>query len=218
MSDDLDSICKTPIKKFNIGWFLDSRNQVYTKLTYLERENKKVKIKEAKRKSKENFEKIKVSKDIADIWAKIYDYLDSSCDMLTHEKEEHIKRANRAFDINDIETLDMIYDEIRKTMSARNLNFYKNKILKSIGCNISEIEPMLNEIKNANEADIVLTSVEGSDWITKLPKQYPVDFIYSEYTYKDQVRLHRRMLEKDLKEVGVIDRRAQKISQIILSI
>lgn len=222
MSDDLDSICQATLNNSDdvqlIKELLESQYKEHEELTYFEREEKKAKIRDAKRKSKESFEKIKVSKEIADIWYEISNYLDNKSDMSNHWKNDYMGKADKAFDNGDIETLDMIYDEIRQPVDKRNLAFYKDKILQSIGCDISEIEDILDLIKNYYEAEIVLVSVEGSDWITKLPKQYPVKPIYSKYTYSDQVKLHRRMLEKDLQEIGVGIRRAQKISQILLSV
>lgn len=207
---------------FDLEEFLKNRAEEqkaeYENLSYFEREERRAKLRDARQKSKEDFEKIRVSPASGDMWVKISEYIEGINDLSPHEIVDYLKKADEAFNNDDINALDNIYDEIQKPLSERNLLWYKKRIHESIGCNITEIENILNSIKYDFEAGIVLASINGSDWITKLPKQYPVEPIYSQYTYKDQVRLHRRMLEKDLQEVGVLARRAQKISQILLSI
>jgi len=150
--------------------------------------------------------------DLLEAYSDAYMYLYEND--LVSNPTDYINRLNDSFAKNDIEQIEAIYDELHLSKSKISLSWYKYKILKSVGCYISEIESILNTINTEKEADIVLDCITGSSWINLLPNKK-----ISKYTYSKQIKHQRRLLEKALKEetnTGI--NRAKKISQILDSL
>ncbi len=162
-----------------------------------------------------------------------------------YEERHFLDRADNALSDNDIEELDSILSSICEPSNKRYLFSYRNYILKEVGCKYYEIESALNEITTVGEADIVYGAVVGSQWITSLkntpnekkPKyrnrfsrfkgfektKYQKKFKNSKtqkvtynYCYPDQLKLQKKLLEKQLmKETKTGRKRSERISKIL---
>jgi len=122
---------------------------------------------------------------------------------------------DKAYKMKDAALFDRIEEELHDSKKERHLNFYKERILEVLGCKIEEIEPILQEIRSAEVADIVLAAIESLDYLPGLPKEKGT---HSLGFYKKALRRNRRILEKELEASGVGGKRRQKISKILESI
>lgn len=135
------------------------------------------------------------------------------------KSEWYKKQTLKAYIEKDINSLYSIYDMLTLSKDKSSIEYYKNQIYKAIGCNKEEIEIIVNALNTIEEADCVLACIESSDWITSLPKsEIDKQSTVTQYKYSDQIKLHRRILEKDLQSLNVGIRRSQKISKILQSI
>lgn len=101
---------------------------------------------------------------------------------------------------------------------------HKQSIINFIERNENVIEDILESIKTVEESDIVYESLIGTEHITLLKKGYSEakkykrkyrNKKYQPLTYEKALRRNRHFLENYLKEIGVGQQRAQKISQIL---
>ena len=104
-------------------------------------------------------------------------------------------------------------------------SYFEIRDIKNFLSNDSiEVQEILDSIKTSKETSIVIESLIGTEHITMLEKGHGTLKKYKQnknkkgyvpYTYETALRKNRHMLESYLKEIGVGQQRAQKISQIL---
>ena len=126
----------------------------------------------------------------------VSDYVQELIDKkkLANDEKHYTLRLRQALIESDIEEIESIYDELLLTEKKRPLRWYKNQILEVVGCSYTDIEDILHEIKSYEVADLILECIEGSSWITSLPKKSIL-----KYDYKNRNDLKKRLLLKKQK-------------------
>lgn len=128
------------------------------------------------------------------------------------------------------------YKSIEKIVykSFEKLKLYSSKqsIINFLEVNNIEIQNILNEIKTSDESERVSQALISSEHITLLPKSYLTakkdkakakrrklkenrKYTFIPTTYQQALRRNRHFLEEDLKEIGVGQQRAIKISSLL---
>lgn len=128
------------------------------------------------------------------------------------------------------------YKSIEKIVykSFEKLKLYSSKqaIIKFLKRDDDKIQNILNEIKTYDESDIIYESLINSEHIVILDKSYSIvkkakqrkrktkqtnlkKYLFIPITYEQALRRNRHILECDLKEIGVGQQRASRISSIL---
>ncbi len=142
--------------------------------------------------------------------------------------ENKLKKSNHNYENKDYKTFSNI---VYQAFEPIKLYQYKKSIINFLEVKETDIQNTLNEIKTLDECERVYQALISSEHITSLPKGYSIakkdkvkarkrkmkkknrNFIPS--SYEQALRRNRRFLEDDLRELGVIQKRAQKISSLL---
>lgn len=126
-------------------------------------------------------------------------------------------------EIYEIKDLKIIRNITKKAFKEIELYQYKQAIIKFIGSSGKIVLDCLECISTVEESDIVYEALIGTEHITLLPKgyakakEYKIKYRNKKYrplTYELALRRNRRILEKDLNEIGVGQQKAKKISKL----
>lgn len=136
--------------------------------------------------------------------------------------KKSLKEDAEIYEIQDLKTIRNI---IRKGFKEIKLYQDKQAIIKFIGSNEKIILDCLECISTVEESDIVYEALIGTEHINLLPKGYAKakeykikhrnNKKYRPLTYEHALRRNRHFLEYLLKEIGVGQQRAKKISQLL---
>ena len=129
--------------------------------------------------------------------------------------------------LKDEENIDEFWNliDVLKDGAETTRTYFEIRDIKNFLSNDSiEVQEILDSIKTSKETSIVIESLIGTEHITMLEKGHGTLKKYKQnknkkgyvpYTYETALRKNRHMLESYLKEIGVGQQRAQKISQIL---
>lgn len=129
-----------------------------------------------------------------------------------------------AYDNNDLEMMDKIYSQIQLKRKERVMNFWHYEISKIIGWEQNKLQRILDKIKNEEEARIIRNHIVINYSISSLPKGYSLAKKNKQryrrlhkrpYTYEQQIKKSRRILEKQLQRAGAGLKHSQSLSQIL---
>lgn len=147
--------------------------------------------------------------------------------------EKIMKDSSELIKLNKNSLLDDSYTENHRrvqkitTDAFKTIKLYQGKqsIINFIERNEDVIIDILKSIKTVEESDVIYEALIGTEHITLLPKgyseakKYKIKYRNKKYqplTYEKALRRNRHYLETYLKEIGVGQQRAQKISQILM--
>jgi len=159
-------------------------------------------------------------------YADVYDKIYNDDTVIAHQ--HYMGEINKAYILQDVNALLKLYDSLHDQPKDRILSWYKEDIHKHLQCEYKEIEEILDDIKSTHEAGTIWTSITSLGWLTNLPKGYAEakkiknkrrNNKVKQYTYEQQLRLSRHILEKQLMNrhnVGI--NRSKRLSKILLSI
>ena len=148
-----------------------------------------------------------------EVWLLIYNN--------TLDIETNFQTLNELYENEDFEMLQQI---LKNGITELKLYQDKQSIIKFLGTDNEDIRDILSKIKTIYESDLVLEALIGTEHITLLEKGYceakknKMKSRHKQYkilVYEQALRRNRHLLEVDLKEMGVGQQRAQKISQIL---
>jgi hypothetical protein len=186
-------------------------------------------------KQKREYQKLHLLKkqewdDNQNSYAKEYDKLKKQLFELIDKKSVYgfdpnilIADYMEAWEINDADKMLDVLEKADIGFDALALQQINNQIIEFLEFDSKDLRSLLEYIKNVEEADMVLEALIGTEHIWMLPNGYnEAKKAKSKRkksrvptTYEHALRRNRHMLESDLKEIGVGQQRAQKISQIL---
>lgn len=144
-----------------------------------------------------------------------------------HTNEElnyYLSIMDTAYQNNDLEIIYQIYSQLQLKRKERVIKWWHYKISKIIGWEQKKLQKILDKIKNEKEAEIIKNHIVINFDITSLPKGYSTAKKYQQryrrshkklYTYEQQLRKNRRVLEKQLQKIGAGLKRSQALSEIL---
>ncbi len=184
--------------------------------------------KEREKKAKETWAKVKKDKKKALLNADIYDtvyYSDERENYYFPNPQVILLPTKKAFDDNDIYSLEQILEWLREPTKSRLVPFICEDILNMEIFKDKQdgLIEYLSLIKNNREATIIYDSIDL--WIKNYKhlkcgyneaKKQKTRWRKSTMTFEHRLRVERHYLEKELQKTGTGLNRAKKLSQILL--
>ena len=138
----------------------------------------------------------------------------------SNEISYFLHEMEKAYNDSDLDAMYEIYDKLHQTRKIRIMDWWAHEISCTLGIPQKDINQILKSIKNETEAKIIRNNILINSNISTFPKSHTI--VRNKYrktekicTYERALKKSRRILEKQLQNIGTGIKRSQKLSQIL---